>query len=186
MSTDRLTFKKLCVHTIKPSELYKHVSTNAENIDEITKKIHWNPHQNIKETEDFIKNIEHEWKNRETATYVIYYNNNFAGLTSLSLEWNKKRGTLGLWLKKSFWGKGISQERAYIMLKLAFEKLDLDIIQVQHVEGNYKSEKSIKKYINKYNGQYDGLLRNETVVNGDLKNYKLYTISCSQYMKDKD
>lgn len=183
LSTDRLNLQKLSFQTISPFELYEHVNEDAEDINEITEYLSWEPHVNIKETEDFIKHTIKLWNKRETITYVIFINDEFAGLTSLDISWPKKRGELGIWLRKPFWGKGFSQERASAILDLAFNKLDLKIVSVSHFKENKKSEKAIKKYINNYNGQCDGILRNWVPTNNDVKDVCIYTISKEQYIE---
>lgn len=181
IDSERLIFKRLCKNTLPVTELYKIVNENADNIEELTKFLHWEPHQNLKETEEFIESVNEEWENRETITYAIFTEDEFIGLTSLSIKWPNKTGQMGLWLRKSAWGNGYSSERASVIFELAFEKLDLEFITVNHAVENTKSRKAIEKYISEFNGQKDGILRNEIVTNEVKYDASIYSVSREQY-----
>jgi ribosomal-protein-alanine N-acetyltransferase len=49
----------------------------------------------------------------------------------LSIDWDRRVGTLGTWLRKSYWGRGYSSERAAALIELVFEQLDLEIIEAE-------------------------------------------------------
>lgn len=102
----------------------------------------------------------------EQAVYVIRPTDGedgaglIAGITRLECEWERRSAMFELWLRKRFWGRGYSSERAAVLMELAFEQLDLDLIHVNHEDGNERSKTAIRKYIDAHGGQYDGLLKN--------------------------
>jgi len=49
-----------------------------------------------------------------------------AGFGGFSVDWEKRTAVLGTWLRKRFWGRGYSGERAAALVEVAFENLDLD------------------------------------------------------------
>ena len=78
----------------------------------------WGSHAMIEETYEFIERIERRWKERERVTYAIRPREGepgageFTGNATLGLDWRRRTGKLGVWLRKPFWGWGYSSERA--------------------------------------------------------------------------
>ena len=62
-------------------------------------------------------------------------------------------------LFRSFWGRGYSGERAGALLELAFERLHLSVVSVNHRDGNERSRRASKKYVDEYGGQHDSVKR---------------------------
>ncbi|MEF8821885.1 MAG: GNAT family N-acetyltransferase [Halovenus sp.] len=65
-----------------------------------------------------------------------------AGGAGLDIDWGRQIGTLGVWLRKRFWGRRHPGERAEALLELAFEDLDQEVVAViHHVDnGQYQGE----------------------------------------------
>lgn len=124
------------------------------------------PHETLKETYDYVNKAERLWDGAEGAKYVIRPKEgedgagDIAGTTGLYPHWEKRSANLGILLDKRFWGRGYAGERADALLSVAFDRLDLELIVASHVDGNEKSRRAIEKYVERYGGQYDGLLRN--------------------------
>jgi RimJ/RimL family protein N-acetyltransferase len=104
-----------------------------------------------------------------------------AGTTNLNFDWDRRSAELGIWLRKPFWGRGYSGERAAALLELAFDRLDLELVGASHQDGNEQSRRAIEKYVERFGGQYDGLLRNFAPKGDEVRDLHRYTISKEQY-----
>lgn len=186
IESDRLRLERLTMEHL--FEFYDHVSIGSPGIEEITQYVTWSPHRSLKETRTFIEEQENQWTEGEGATYVVYLRETednageFGGITGLSIDWSRRTGTLGLWLRKPLWGRGYSSERAALLMDLAFERLDLDLVAVSHHPDNERSERAIRKYINAHGGRCEGHLRNHLVYqDGTVVDEVRYSITQEEY-----
>jgi len=187
IQTDSLRLECLNQESVDVHDLYV-ICSSDPGIEEITEYLSWNPHKTVKETVRFLNRVDREWQNGENATYVIHPRDieegagEIAGLTSLTLDWEQRTGTFGIWLRKRFWGRGYSRERADAFFELAFDRLDLEVVVIFHHDGNERSRRSIMKYVDEYGGHHEGLLRNSlTDGNGIPADGHRYTVSQSEY-----
>jgi ribosomal-protein-alanine N-acetyltransferase len=99
----------------------------------------------------------------------------------LGIDWEKRTGELGMWLRKDFWGRGYSGERAAALMDLAFERLDLEVVAVTHHADNDKSCRAIEKYIDTHGGRCEGLLRNWLPYDNEVADEYRYTVTQAEY-----
>jgi len=104
-----------------------------------------------------------------------------AGTTNLHVDWDRRSAELGIWLRKPFWGRGYSGERAAALLEVAFDRLDLDVVGSSHQDGNHRSRRAIEKYVAAFGGQYDGRLRDFAPTDGEVRDLHRYTVTREQY-----
>ncbi|WP_435181520.1 GNAT family N-acetyltransferase [Halorussus sp. AFM4] len=104
-----------------------------------------------------------------------------AGTTSLDFDWERRSAELGIWLRKAFWGRGYSGERAAALLELAFDRLDLELVGASHRVGNDRSRRAIEKYVDRFGGQHDGVLRNFAPTDDGVADLHRYTVTRAQY-----
>ena len=186
IETDRLLLERLCHNNVDLQEYYR-ICSNDDAIDEITEYVTWSPHETLKETKEHIDTVESEWTDGDGASYLVRplessEIDEIAGAAGLSIDWDRREGTLGTWLRKSYWGRGYSGERAAALIKLAFERLDLDVIEVSHHPENEKSQRAIEKYIEAHDGRRDGVLRNGLVYqDGTVVDTVHYSITRDEY-----
>jgi ribosomal-protein-alanine N-acetyltransferase len=192
IETERLVFEP--THEVDVHRMYQ-VCGKDENIEEITQYMPWDPHATPKETAEFLEGQAEQWEDGESAGYVIRPAEGedgageLAGTTALHTDWDKQLGTIGLWLRKPFWGRGYSGERAGASLTLAFEHLDLEMVAVTHMAGNEKSRRAIEKYVERFGGRHEGLLRHferEHLVTGGAVDARRYTISAEEFAENRD
>lgn len=189
IETNRLQLVRCCRENITTKELYQQMKHDAPNMAEINEYVLWKPHQTMKDTHEHLDEIERQWENRDQATYLIYPQKHeegagtFAGVTNLHFGWERRAAELGIWLRKPFWGRGYSGERADALMELAFKQLDLELIGAAHHDGNERSKRAIKKYIEAHGGQYDGILRNWIPKDDEVRDLHRYTVSHEQYQK---
>lgn len=190
IETDRLRLEQLTMEHL--FEFYEHTSVDAPAIDEITQYVTWSPNRSLNETRSFIEEQETQWEKGEEATYVVYPREKednageFGGCTGLSIDWSRRTGQLGFWLRKPLWGRGYSSERATALIALAFDRLDLDLVTVNHHPDNEQSERAIQKYVEAHGGRRDGYLRNHLVYqDGTVADEVRYSISREEYDANK-
>lgn len=189
IETDRLQLEQLCHDNVDFFELYRRLSDHEASIEEVTKYTAGiDPHRTPKETKDFLESAEDSWNEDDKAWYVIRPKKGeggageIAGVALLETDWECQVGTLGIVLRKPFWGRGYSAERATALLAVAFERLELEIVTVTCETGNENSKKAIEKYIDTYGGQRDGILRHYAVdSDGEPLDYHNYSILKEQY-----
>ena len=186
LETRRLLFEQISHENVGLFELYR-VRGREATRDKIGEYLPWEPHQTPKETADLIDLAESEWNNGKAARYILRTKTDspdggeIVGYTKLEVDWPTLTGSLGIWLRKPYWGCGLSGERVDAVLALAFERLSLEVIEAVHQDGNEKSRRAIEKYVDRYGGQYEGLLRNWQKTSDGIVDVHRYTITAEQY-----
>jgi RimJ/RimL family protein N-acetyltransferase len=173
IETDRLELTALTSETVDVLDYYDICSGNAtEDIEVVTEYLPWESHDTPKETEEFLDGLTQRREAGENAEYAVRPKETddeaadddrageIAGAVGLSPHWDRRTGELGIWLRRPYWGRGYSGERAAALMAVAFERLDLEVVAVSHHAGNDKSRRAIEKYVERFGGQHEGLLRN--------------------------
>jgi RimJ/RimL family protein N-acetyltransferase len=187
IETDRLVLEAMTHENVDLFTYYRHCSRDAADIDEVTSHLSWTPHDTPKETKDFIDAMEDKRADGTGAEYVVRPKEGedgageIAGATGIHPEWDRRLATFGVWLRKPFWGRGYSGERAAALLEVAFDRLDLDVVAVEHVDGNEQSRRAIEKYVEAHGGQYDGVLRNWVNYDGEVHDSHRYTVTQDEW-----
>ncbi|MEF8937851.1 MAG: GNAT family protein, partial [Halovenus sp.] len=179
LESERLRYEALRPESFDPYELYEHVRTDAPAIDEITEYVTWDPYEQPQEAFEWVDRCGKNFEDDAKATYVLRPKTGdrageFAGVAGLDPEGHRQRATLGTWLRKPFWGKGYSGERAGRLLELAFEQLDLAVVAVTHDPENENSRRAIESYVERFGGRKEGRIRNDMVVDGEPLDSILY------------
>jgi RimJ/RimL family protein N-acetyltransferase len=191
--SDRLRYERLCHDAVDVFALHEVYSPDEETED-ITTYMPWDPRQTVVETAEFVDWCEAGREAGEHAPYLVRPREGedgageIAGVTRLECDWERRTAMLELWLRKRFWGRGYSGERAGALIEIAFEHLDLELVSVNHQDGNDLSKRAIEKYVDRFGGQYDGLLRNwgPRPAEGRVVDAHRYTITREQYRKAID
>lgn len=189
IETDRLHLERITHDSIDLTALHEFYSDDGD-AEEMFAYWDSSPHQTLKETHDYIDEAERLWNDADGAKYVIRPKEGedgagvIAGTTGLYPDWEKQSARFGIILDKQFWGRGYSGERADALLRLAFDQLDLELVVASHIDGNEKSRRAIEKYVNRYGGQYDGLLRNWLPVSNtdNVADVHRFTIAKEEYL----
>lgn len=190
VETDRLRLEKTCHENVDLFELYE-VCAYDEGIDEVTEPMPWDPHPHPKETTDYLDRCESQWDDGESAHFTIRPRDGedgageIAGQTTLRIDWDRRVGTLGIWLRKRFWGRGYSGERAAALVALAFDRLDLEVVSVNHEVGNDRSKRAVEKYVERFGGRREGTLRNYLPFGDAPADAVRYTISRAEYRANR-
>ena len=182
VETDRLVLRRLSRETIDLREFYD-VCAHDDGIDRVTEHLTWDPHPHPESTREFVTAMEDAWDDGEGAHYLVFPREaeTFAGGCGLTLDWDRRTGTLGMWLRKRFWGRGYSGERAAALLALAFDHLDLELVAVSHEAGNENSRRAIRRYVDHFGGREEAYMRNAVVADGEPVDQRRYSISRAEY-----
>lgn len=186
LESDRLRFERLSNETVDVFELYEVLGPNPA-AEEIFEYLDSSPHQTVKETFEKVQRAEEHFDSGEWVQYAIRPKSTethpgaLAGIAGLYPKWERRVATLGIILDRPFWGNGYSGERAEVFLELAFDHLDLELVAVKYIDGNERSRRAIEKYVDRFGGQYEGLVRNSLAVEGEVYDCHRYSISSEEY-----
>lgn len=186
IESERLRYERLHPDDVDPFELYKYVKVGAPDIEEITRYVTWDPYENPKTAFDWVEQAGNDYEEGTGVHYLVRPKagdraGELAGMAGIGVDWDLRRGTLGTWFRKPFWGRGYSGERAARMLKLAFERLDLEVVTVSHDPDNEPSQRAIEKYVERFGGRKEGYIRNDIVMNGEPRDTVRYSIAREEW-----
>ena len=103
-----------------------------------------------------------------------------AGSTSYGhIDWQEKCIEIGwTWLGKEFIGSGINKHMKFLMLKHAFEVMEIQRLELRTDEENGRSRRAMEKI----GAQHDGTLRNHRATQGGRRrNTVVYSIINSEW-----
>lgn len=191
LESERLKFTQLSRDNIDTREVYEILGTPNTNANEVFTYLDSTPHQTLKESYDFIVQAEEQWNDGEGAKYIIRpkqteaHSGTTAGWAGLYPDWERQLATLGIVLDKPFWGNGYSGERAEVFIEVAFDTLDLDMVAVKYIDGNEQSKRAVERYVEKFGGTYEGLLRNWLAVDNEIFDCHRYSIRREEYQQSR-
>lgn len=191
VETSRLRLERAGHGTVDVHELYR-ISSADEGIEDVTEHVPWSPHDHPKETDEFLDDCERRFREGETAEYAVRPRegedgaDELAGMCGLTCEWDRDRGELGIWLRKRFWGRGYSGERARALMHLAFERLDLGLVAVGVAAENDRSRRAVEKYVDAAGGRFEGVVRHgRTFFNGEIRDEARYSVSQTEWRESE-
>lgn len=188
VETDRLVLEAVTDDT-DPHALYEHLRKGAPGIEAGTRHTTWDPHPHPKATREFVADAAATRADDEGSVYVVRVpdaGGEIAGTTAIEVDWDRGTANLGLWLRKRFWGRGFSGERAAAMLDVAFDTLDLAVVEVTHADGNEKSRRAVERYVERFGGRHEGLLRNaKATLDGDPFDVHRYTVAREEWAANR-
>jgi RimJ/RimL family protein N-acetyltransferase len=184
--TDRLELTAAGPDAVDIHELYRICSAD-DGIEAVTEYVTWEPHPHPRQTEEFLELAAEQRANGEVAHYVVRPRDSedgageFAGASGLTVDWDQRLAEPGIWLRRRFWGRGYSGERAAALLQLAFDRLDLDCVAIPVHEENEKSRRAVETYVERFGGRYEGLLRNVDAWTEGPVNLHRFSVTAEEY-----
>lgn len=157
----RLVFERLSHETVDLFDLYAFLTAEDWQAEPV-ETMPWFAFQRVDEVADFVDHAEAEWTAHNSARYLLRRadpDGEMVGLAAVSPEWEARRATSDIILSKRHWGREYGLERAAVFLELVFETYDLDAYYTSCATDNEQSRRMIEKIIDRFGGQYDGLLR---------------------------
>lgn len=92
------------------------------------------------------------------------------------------KGRIGYDLQYNYWGKGIMSEALEAIVNYGFDKLELNRIEAEVMQGNIGSE----KLLTKLQFQKEGILKNWMYWNNDFYDITMFSLIKSDYQKAKN
>lgn len=190
--TERLRFEPRSPDYVDVLSCYG-ICSSDPGIEAVTEYLPWDPHEHPKETHDFLERGVEARREGRAVSYALRPRGSeegvgeLAGFCGLHLDWERDTATLGLWLRRRFWGRGYSGERATALIEIAFDRLDIGLVTVEHGAGNEKSERAIGRYVDRLGGRREGTLRGWAPMGGGhVDDSVRYTIAREEWLDATD
>ena len=190
VNTDRLRLVAADPGSVDPFELYEHCREGAPHVDEVTRYLTWEPYGTVNEAFEFLEACESEFESGEAAHYAVFAGasepeaGEFVGMAGLTPDWDRRLATLGTWFRKPFWGRGYSGERARALMRVAFDRLDLEAVAVTCHAENEKSRRAIRTYVEAAGGREEGLLRNHTRYRDGVADSHRFSVAREEWVEN--
>jgi ribosomal-protein-alanine N-acetyltransferase len=189
--TERLRFERFrpsLLDALDRDALYRYYATE-DGIEDATAMMTWSPHAHPRETVEtmgMLADAEGE------AVYAVFPREDldadqdpegvdpsaldaadFAGTAGIHPDWERRLSGFGMWLRKPYWGRGYSGERADAFVELAFDRLDVEAVAVETYPSNEQSRRAIEKYVDRWGGSFQGAFRHLKATDGpqDVRRY---------------
>jgi len=184
IETDRLVFERLAHDTCDPFELYEFFA-REDWAEAAADHMPWFRFDTLDEVAEFVDHAEQQWADRETARYLLRATDeggDIVGTTAFGPEWDTRRAGSGIVLAREYWGREYGLERASAFIELTFERYDLDAYYTTCAAANEPSRRMIEKYVERYGGRHEGLLRQHSErPSGDVTDQHRFTITRAEY-----
>jgi len=151
LTTEHLILRKLSLRDI--ADVFEYAKSPL-----VGPNAGWAPHENIKETEDFIKYAIKKREFGQPGIYAIIHraHNKMIGTIEVH-SYKEYKGEIGFVLNPRYWGKGLIVEAAMAVIVYAFEVLKLERLQYGYFLFNKRSERVSQKL----GFQFEGVLRSK-------------------------
>jgi RimJ/RimL family protein N-acetyltransferase len=99
------------------------------------------------------------------------------GAVGITIELEQRRGELGYWVGKPWWGNGYATEAARALVGFAFERLGLERVFAHHFASNPASGRVMQKI----GMRQEGVLRRHVIKWGRFENIVVYGILAEEF-----
>ena len=182
VETERLRLERAGRDTVDVRELYRVCSD--DDAAETFAHVPFSPHATPKETFDFLAACEERWADGEAAEYAIRLpdTGELVGIGAIECDWDRGTAEPGIWLRKRYWGRGYSGERARALMALAFDRLDFGLVAVGVAADNAKSRRAVEKYVEDAGGRFECVIRRGLPLSdGDVRDEARYSVSRGEW-----
>ncbi len=117
----------------------------------------------------------------KSGAFAIYYKGQFAGLVDLhKIDTSNNKSSIGYWLDQDCYGKGIMTKSVQVLLKYAFEELNINRIEIQAAVENTKSQAVAERL----GFKFEGIARAGNWMGGEVYyDMKIYSLLKSEWSK---
>lgn len=140
-------------------------------------------HQSVDDSRNIIEKFIKKPKNGMPTTYAIIFkdDNKMIGTCDFPvfIE-SRKTAEVGYILNSSYWGRGIMPEAVKALIRVGFERFDLNRIQVCHSPRNTKS----RRVIEKCGFTYEGIARGFIPVGEGYEDVPIYSITKGDFYQE--
>lgn len=131
--------------------------TVKENIGHLHKFLHWaNDEYNLQSAEAFVEQSRIAAQAKTNQSLGIFYDGKIIGSVGfVSYNWTSKRTEIGYWIAKDYEGRGIVTRACTELIKYAFDKLEMNRIEIRCATENARS----RRIPEKLNFKLEGIFR---------------------------
>lgn len=178
LETERLYLKK--IEPENANDMYAYSS-----LDQVTRYLLWTPHINIDETKGYIEFLQKQYRKGNYSDWGLNCKADgaFIGTCGFSnMDFTNNKGELGYVLSPSYQGKGYMKEAVGAILRLAFEDLGLNRIELRIMDGNAASI----RFAASSGFQFEGTSRKSLFLRGEYKTLHYYSLIADDYFRNAD
>lgn len=155
-----------------------------ETLDELVLWLPWaRPGHSLGDTRRYLRGARSARNRRQAFEFVIEHQGDgrLLGMVSLHrIDWMRRSGGIGYWVRRSEWGRGIAPEAARAMLDVAFIECGLHRVEVLVAPENKPSQ----RVVDKVGFVREGVARGAEFVNGSHSDHIQYAVLRSDVMSD--
>ncbi len=133
------------------------------------------------QAEAWIEKVEAGWRTGRLAAFaaVLPDTGELCGAAGLTMDPLPASGSaeLGLWIGRSFWGRGYGYEAALALMGWGFKEVGLRRIHASHLAGNRRSEGILRKL----GMREEGVLRAHALHRGEFHDLQLWGILAAEW-----
>ncbi|WP_290819543.1 GNAT family N-acetyltransferase [Halovivax sp.] len=187
IESDRLRLEPFDPESVDVFERYGALADDPDPED-VYEHVPFSPPETPADSLSFLEGAAENRAEAESVTYLIRPRDGepdageIAGTTTLFVQWERRTAESAIVLRKPFWGRGYSGERAAAFLEVVFEHLDLDGFAVSCVVANERSRRAISTYVEAHGGRYDGRFRNLRAVDVEPADLHRFSIDREEYL----
>ena len=151
--------------------------TVMANYDHLHNYMHWMvPDYSLQSAKDFISQSLVSSIEKRSLGFGMFQNDRVIGsIGFVSFDWVSKRTEIGYWIAKAEEGKGIVTRSCRILVKYAFDDLEMNRIEIRCASGNKRSANIPERL----GFLKEGVLRQCELRNGQLHDFNIYGLLAS-------
>ncbi|PID64840.1 MAG: RimJ/RimL family protein N-acetyltransferase [Gammaproteobacteria bacterium] len=121
----------------------------------------------------FIKKSLHDYADGKSLTCAIIYQDNIVGNISFNqILPTLKKVEIGYWLRQDYQGKGIVSQSVNTLIRYAFDKLDMQVVQISAAVDNLPS----RRVCERLGFTLQGIIPHAENINGRIVDHAVYTL----------
>lgn len=174
LETPRLVLRRMRVSDAEDMFAYA-------RLEEVTRFLLWNPHENIQQTRDYLHYIQKLYRDGDYFDWGVELKETgrmvgTCGFTSLDYQNNSAE--IGYVLNPSVWGRGLAPEAVSRVLRFAFLELNVHRVEARYMVGNDRS----RRVMEKCGMKFEGIRRASMFVKGDYRDIGGCAVLSDEFM----
>ncbi len=177
MASDRLILRRM--KETDADDMFEYASA-----EETTRFLLWQPHKTKRFTKNYLKFIQKQYKSGEFYDWAVTLKDSgkmigTCGFTNINSE--NMRAEIGYVINPKYHGFGYATEAAMLVVRFAFEQLDIHRLEAKFIVGNDASENVMRKLGMKK----EGIMREYMFIKGDFRDICMYSMLAEDYFRQR-
>ncbi|MDK9736939.1 GNAT family N-acetyltransferase [Vibrio sp. D404a] len=163
---------EISIALVQESFAAQYAQLVSAQIDYLSQWLAWPPHcQTEQDFRIFIQRSLHDYAEGKSMTCAIVYQDAIVGNCSFNtINHDLKKATVGYWLSESQQGKGIVTQVVTKLIKIAFEELDMEKVEISAAVENTAS----RAVCERLGCQLEGIITRSENLNGRIVDHAIY------------